>query len=199
MNTRYTALSISFCLVSLLVNGCSSFPEESDQHKQPHLIVQAGQILSGRVIAVIDGVTMRILTASNSEFRVKLAEIDVPDKYQAFGDKAKMALSDKTAGKAIALRVVTQDQYGDIFAFVYIGQRWINMEMVAEGWAWSGQYSRITELATAEKEARRKRLGLWVDENPMPPWEYRSQRMSAPEEHGRNEGRNIQPLFKFQW
>jgi len=185
--------------VALLINGCSSVPEESDQPKPSYPAVQAGQVMAGKVIGVIDGATLKILTSSNVDFRVRLAEIDVPEKYQAFWDKAKNALADKTTGKEVTLRVVRQDPYGGIDAFVYIGQRGINMEMVAEGWAWRAQYSRISELAQVENEARKKRVGLWVDENPMPPWEYRNQRMNPPEEHGRNDGRNIQPLFKVQW
>ena len=186
----------------LLLTGCSSLPESPDQPKQPLPIVQAGQTLSGKVIGVIDGATLKILTSSNNsniEFRVKLAEIDAPEKYQAFGDKAKNALADKTTGREIGLRVIRQDRYGDVFAYIFIGERWINLEMVAEGYAWRGQYSRVTELAQAEKEARRGQIGLWSDDHPMPPWEYRSQRMNPPEEHNRNDGRNIQPLFTIQW
>lgn len=191
-----------FASLILLINGCSSIPEAPDQSKPPLPIVQGGQLLSAKVIGVIDGATIKILTSSNNsniEFRVTLAEIEAPEKYQAFGDKAKQALADKTTGREITLRVVRQDRYGDVFAFIFIGERWINLEMVAEGYAWRGQYSRITELAQAEKEARQGRIGLWADEHPMPPWEYRSQRLNPPEEHNRNEGRNIQPLFTIQW
>lgn len=185
--------------MAFLMSGCSSFPEDSGQPTLPLHIVQAGQILSGKVIGIIDGETVKIQTSSNIEFRVRLAEIDVPERYQAFGDKAQAALADKTIGKVITLRVISQDQYGGLFALVYIGNRWINREMVAEGWAWNGEYSRITELAQAEREARAKKRGLWADDNPMPPWEYRRLRTSPPEEHDRNDARNIQPLLKMSW
>ncbi len=194
-----TSVAVISVGVALLVNGCSSIPEESGQAKPFYPIVQAGQVMAGKVIGVVDGATLKILTSSNVDYRVRLAEIDVPERYQAFGDKAKNAFADKTTGKDVTLRVVRQDPCGGIDAFVYMGERRINREMVAEGWAWRAQYSRITELAQAENEARKKKLGLWADENPMPPWEYRSQRMNPPEEHGRSDGRNIQPLFKLQW
>ncbi|MBC7587818.1 MAG: hypothetical protein H7178_05595 [Chitinophagaceae bacterium] len=38
------------------------------------------------------------------------------------------------------------------------------------------KYSSDVKLANAEMEAREKRLGLWIDENPMAPWEWRKKR-----------------------
>jgi micrococcal nuclease len=52
--------------------------------------------------------------------------------------------------------------------------------MVREGWAWAyREYLRgpyVSEFINAEREAREKRLGLWRDANPTPPWEYRKRR-----------------------
>ena len=53
----------------------------------------------------------------------------------------------------------------------------INLEMVQEGYAWAyGQYLKrpyASDYIDAERNARDKRLGLWKDSNPMPPWEFR--------------------------
>ena len=50
----------------------------------------------------------------------------------------------------------------------------VNLEMVAEGWAWHCRaYSRDPRLADAELAARRNGLGLWADREPVPPWEFR--------------------------
>jgi endonuclease YncB( thermonuclease family) len=48
--------------------------------------------------------------------------------------------------------------------------------MVQDGMAW--QYKRCSKeaaLAEAESEARKERRGLWVDDKPIPPWEWRKQ------------------------
>jgi micrococcal nuclease len=49
--------------------------------------------------------------------------------------------------------------------------------MVAEGWAWAyTQYldrPHASEYLQAEEQARAKRLGLWQQSNPKPPWEFR--------------------------
>lgn len=53
----------------------------------------------------------------------------------------------------------------------------INLEMVRRGYAWAyKQYLRrpyASAYIEAEREARGKRLGLWRDDNPTPPWEFR--------------------------
>ena len=60
---------------------------------------------------------------------------------------------------------------------VYLDSRNINVEMVKEGYAWAyKEYLKspyASEFLDAEKEARDKRLGLWKQANPQPPWEFR--------------------------
>ena len=54
-----------------------------------------------------------------------------------------------------------------------------------EGWAWAyKEYLRgpyVSEFISAEREAREKKLGLWQQSNPKPPWEFRK----AKREEGR--------------
>jgi endonuclease YncB( thermonuclease family) len=49
--------------------------------------------------------------------------------------------------------------------------------MVAEGLAWAyRQYlegSYASEYLRLEEQARRRRMGLWQQPNPQPPWEFR--------------------------
>jgi len=50
--------------------------------------------------------------------------------------------------------------------------------MVREGWAWANrEYLRgpyVSEFINAEREARERKLGLWQQSNPQPPWEFRA-------------------------
>ena len=51
----------------------------------------------------------------------------------------------------------------------------LNQELVKQGWCrWYRKYAPgDTVLEGLEKEAREGRKGLWVDPQPMPPWEWR--------------------------
>jgi hypothetical protein len=60
---------------------------------------------------------------------------------------------------------------------ITIGKRWINYEMVAEGWAWHyKQYDKDKRFAEAETKAKAARKGLWAGQNPVAPWDWRKQK-----------------------
>jgi endonuclease YncB( thermonuclease family) len=56
--------------------------------------------------------------------------------------------------------------------------RVVNRELVRAGFAWwfRRYASRDRALAALEEEARGKRLGLWADAAPEPPWVFRKDR-----------------------
>ena len=57
------------------------------------LSVLAEPTLSGRVIAIFDGDTIKILDSKKKEHKVRFAHIDTPEKKQDFGHRAKLHLS----------------------------------------------------------------------------------------------------------
>jgi len=136
----------------------------------------AAQLYAGefRVIAVSDGDTITVLSADKQQIKIRLAGIDAPESSQAFGNRAKQALAEKVGGKTIEVVEQSKDRYGRTVADLYVEGRWINLELVAEGWAWHyRQYSRDQRLADAEATARQAGLGLWADKDPVPPWGFR--------------------------
>lgn len=111
--------------------------------------------LWGKVVAIHDGDTLTLLTPAKAQLKIRLAGIDCPESGQAFGQKAKQALSEKVFGKSVKVVVTDTDRYSRSVGDVYLGPTWINLEMVAEGWAWHYvQYSKAPELAAAQKAAR---------------------------------------------
>ena len=54
----------------------------------------------------------------------------------------------------------------------------LHQELVRRGWCW--WYRKYapgdTVLEALEKEARKSKKGLWVDPQPVPPWEWWKQR-----------------------
>lgn len=135
--------------------------------------------LEGKVISIADGDTLTILTTQKQQVKVRLAGIDCPEKSQPYGSVAKQMLSGKVYGYNVKVKEHGKDQYGRTIGDVYLGDIWINYEMVKGGWAWHyKQGSKDKKIAQAEVEARKVRRGLWTDPNPVSPWEYRSPKSS---------------------
>src|SRR6202007_563472 len=128
---------------------------------------------TGKVVKVQDGDTVTVLV-DEVQHRIRLAGIDAPENKQAFGTKAKQVLADKVFGKEVKVVWKKRDRYKRILGDIYLGERWLNLEMVEEGYAWHYVYfSKDARLAKAEREAKEAKRGLLADPEPIPPWDYR--------------------------
>ena len=56
--------------------------------------------LNGRVVSITDGDTLKILVGTQ-QVKIRLAEIDTPERKQPWGTRAKQALSNKVFGKDV--------------------------------------------------------------------------------------------------
>lgn len=145
--------------------------------------VYAGSTVAGFVRAVYDGDTVLLATRSNNRLKVRLYGVDAPEikkpdkPGQPFGDVARRTLMYKIMGRQVSARIVEKDQYDRSVAVISYEGRDINREMVSEGLAWAyRQYlegAYVSDYIGAEEKARRMRKGLWRDNNPLPPWEFR--------------------------
>ena len=128
--------------------------------------------LEGKVIRVADGDTLTVLTHGERRVKIRLQGIDAPEYKQAYGKQSGHVLRKKVNGKRVRIQENGEDRYGRTLGDVYFGERWINLEMVQEGWAWHyKKYSKDKLLARAEIEARKSKRGLWAGSNPVSPWE----------------------------
>lgn len=135
--------------------------------------------LLGRVISIADGDTLTLLV-DRQQTRVRLAQIDTPERGQPWARRARQALSEKVFRKDVRVEVVDVDRYGRTVGQVWLGDRDINREMVAEGHAWAfRRYLTDRSLLEDEKRAREAERGLWSQSMPVPPWEWRRGQRSA--------------------
>jgi endonuclease YncB( thermonuclease family) len=138
-------------------------------------------VFSGTVIAVMDGDTILLQpvagkTAPRPLLTLRLADIDAPETDQAFGDDAGRALAGLVLRRQVQVVTVATDDYGRQVARVRLGNLDVNRHMVQRGLAWaSTRYRRNPELVALQHEARRARLGLWSQRQPVPPWVWRKQ------------------------
>jgi endonuclease YncB( thermonuclease family) len=80
----------------------------------------AQDIIHGRCVACVDGDTVKVLTAEKQLLRVRVAWIDAPESSQAFGQRAKQAMSSLVFGKDVELRFHTVDRYGRLVCMVFV-------------------------------------------------------------------------------
>jgi endonuclease YncB( thermonuclease family) len=133
--------------------------------------------LSCKVVGVSDGDTITALCQSREQVKVRLAEIDAPEKAQPFGAKSKQSLSDLCFGKTAQIVEQDRDRYGRTVARVRCAGIDANAEQVRRGFAWVyDRYVTDQDLYLLQDTARAERRGLWADNNPTPPWEWRKAR-----------------------
>lgn len=109
------------------------------------------------------------------QVKVRLAEIDAPEKGQPSGRRSKQHMSHLCYRAEASIRQTTRDRYGRTVARVTCRGLDANLEQVRAGMAWAyTKYQTDAAFPRAEQQARRARVGLWSDRNPVPPWEFRS-------------------------
>ncbi len=135
--------------------------------------------ITGKVIGVSDGDTITILY-ERQQIKVRLLEIDAPEKAQPFGNKSKQSLSSLCFGKDAKLISNQKDRYGRVLARVRCNGIDANTEQIRRGLAWVyDRYVTDYELYKIQYEAKTNRRGLWRDASPIPPWTWRQQRTWA--------------------
>ncbi|MCG3705618.1 thermonuclease family protein [Aliarcobacter butzleri] len=131
-------------------------------------------VLKGKVVGISDGDTIKILTQDDKLYKIRLNDIDAPEKSQAFGNKSKENLSNYIFERYVTVEYKNIDRYQRILGTVYYQGEDINIQQVKDGFAWVyKQYSNKIEYYKAEVEAKATKRGLWMDNNPIEPWNYR--------------------------
>ena len=90
------------------------------------LALNAHADFTGQVVSVADGDTITVLR-DRTQVKVRLLEIDAPEKAQAFGTKSKESLSEMCFGKSAELADKGKDRYDRLSGRRYrrgSGKRW---------------------------------------------------------------------------
>lgn len=127
-----------------------------------YLSIEEPVELSGRVVSVQDGDTVTFLTPENKSIRVRLSQIDAPEKNQPFGQNSKALLSDLVYLKEVKFIEGDTDRYGRVIGTLFIGDRDINAEMIQLGAAWVyDEYVYDHDLYYLQDEAKLEKRGIW--------------------------------------
>lgn len=143
-------------------------------------VAAAADTYTARVVAVTDGDTIKVLDSQTQQHKIRLAGIDAPEKSQPFGHRSKQHLSDLVFGKQVTLDCNKIDRYRREICVVLVDGKDANLGQVAAGLAWwyrkyakEQSAQQRVDYEAAEDSARSGRLGLWIEPDPMPPWEWR--------------------------
>jgi endonuclease YncB( thermonuclease family) len=154
------------------ISSASYYQPVSNETSTP--TPNSSNVIMGRVVGVTDGDTIKVLDSTNIQHKIRLRGIDAPESHQSFGTQSKKALSDKVFNQAVRVEWEQKDHYGRTLGHIYLDDRWINKEMIEEGFAWHyHQYSNDEDLATAQQNAKSATAGLWLDTNAIAPWDFR--------------------------
>ncbi|OGS91595.1 MAG: hypothetical protein A2061_10080 [Gallionellales bacterium GWA2_59_43] len=140
----------------------------------------SSQVFTAEVIAVLDGDTL-LVSRGGKPVKLRLAEIDAPEKAQPYGTASQKSLAELAMGKQVQVESRAVDDYGRIVAMVSVAGLNVNHEQVRRGLAW--EYSRFhsnRELIALQREAQQARRGLWAGEDVVEPSQWRKLHPSVP-------------------
>lgn len=133
-----------------------------------------------QVLKVSDGDTISIQKVDNGKFvgeilKIRMYGMDAPEKSQDYGPESRQALEKLVAGKTLSIEIKNKDRYGRTVAIVYANGKNVNEEMVKTGNAWWYQEyaKKDTQFEEYQKNAMKKKLGLFSRKGYIEPWVYR--------------------------
>lgn len=142
-------------------------------------LISAANPITGKVVNVRDGDTVTLLLDNSTTIKVRLSEIDAPEKNQPWGQKSKEALTLLVATKSVSVFINGKDRYGRTLGTLLIGEENINKLMVKHGNAWAyTKYVVDQEYFDLQAYAKTQKAGLWTlnPDQITPPWEWRKKK-----------------------
>ena len=164
-------------LLGVVGCGANTEPENASRagvQTSPASTDPSANVILGTIVGVTDGDTVTVLDSSNTTHKVRLKHIDAPERRQDFGTQSKKFLSAQVFNKKVRVQWSEKDRYQRTLGDIFLGDQWINKDMVSSGFAWHyRQYSDSAEVAAAERSARSNKVGLWSHRDPIAPWDFR--------------------------
>ena len=171
-------LTAVFVLLVLLTSAC-----RSDRGARPSEPATTGTAVAApaqppgtretaRVLRVVDGDTILVELDGRQE-RVRYIGVDTPETVApdrppgCFGQEANAANKALVEGKTVQLErdVSERDRFDRLLRYVYVGEVFVNEELVRQGYATATTFPpdvrENTRFRALEREARQAGRGLW--------------------------------------
>lgn len=121
------------------------------------------------VTRIVDGDTIEI-SIGGQTYKVRYIGMNTPETGQPGGSEATQANRALVEGQTVRMvkDVSEVDKYGRLLRYVYVGQLFVNAELVRQGWAQAATYppdvSHAEEFVALDAQAREAGVGLWAVE-----------------------------------
>lgn len=172
---RQRPLAISLFILCAPIIAWSQSAPLSPNEKMPGMI-------EGKVTAVTNGDQLTVKTRNGRSYFILLHGIDAPEAEQDFGAESNKALSQLVMNRIVSVVLHRETSKGQYMGTVFYEGQDIGLRLLEIGSAWhykrvSGEQSSDARAtyALAELKAREARAGLWADQMPIPPWEFRDE------------------------
>lgn len=126
-----------------------------------------------KVKKVVDGDTVHVLYR-DEVYKIRLTEIDAPERDQPYGIDSTIYLKSLLKEGKVDVDISGTDRYGRKLGRLYWKDLDINRDLVSAGYAWVyDQYVTDNSFYENQSNARNLKKGLWEDDSPVEPWEWR--------------------------
>jgi endonuclease YncB( thermonuclease family) len=172
---------IIYIIMILILTYFGKFhTEEKNSSKEKVEYSEKNEIpeeVRGKVVYIPDGDTIHIVM-NGEKFKIRFYGIDCPESSQPYGLEAKEFLMKNIDKNDVRVEVLEKDRYGRLVGKVYSKGVNLNELMVEEGYAWwYEKYARKEKkLEILQNRAKKDKKGLWEQDNPQAPWEYRNKK-----------------------
>jgi len=132
-------------------------------------------VIKGIVTKVSDGDSVDFFNGTDT-IKVRLQHIDAPERNQAYSKESWQFLRGLVYKKEVILQASNEtDRYKRTIGVLILNDETnVNQLMVEKGLAWHfKRYSTDKTYHQLEKQARDEKIGLWKEDNPVPPWNWR--------------------------
>lgn len=136
-------------------------------------VSNAEYLESLKIKRVVDGDTVHVFY-QDEVYKIRLTEIDAPERDQPYGSNSTEYLKSLLKEGMVDVDISGTDRYGRKLGRLYWQGIDINRELVSAGYAWVyDQYVTDNSFYENQSKARNSKKGLWEDQNPLEPWNWR--------------------------
>jgi len=115
---------------------------------------------------------------TTEDTRIRLWGVDTPERDQRYVSDATSALTAMLNNQQLYLETKDLDRYGRTMGVIYTADgNEVNLELVCDGHAWWYEHyaKNASDYKQCQADAQKNKRGLWAEEDPVAPWDWRRQ------------------------